>query len=213
MATDVRNRRDDLARILDEWTPAWERAQVFPVRYPCTEDEYLSLDSQRLVEYADGFLEILPMPATQHQLILAFLFKALDARVMAGRLGRVLFAPLKVRTGEGKVREPDILFMKREHARRVRSHLWEQPDLVMEIVSENNRRHDLETKRDEYARAGIPEHWIVDPEEATITVFVLKRRRRAYAEPGVFHKGERAASTVVPGFGVDVTEVFSQEAF
>ncbi len=86
----------------------------------------------------------------------------------------------------------------------------QRPDLVMEVVSENNRRHDLVTKRDEYAEAGIPEYWIVDPQEGTITVYVLRPRRKTYAEHGVFAKGTHATSLVLPGFEVNVTTALEQ---
>ena len=49
----------------------------------------------------------------------------------------------------------------------------------------------------------------MDPEEETITVLVLKPRRKTYAEHGTFPKGERAASKLLPGFSVDVTEALS----
>lgn len=81
---------------------------------------------------------------------------------------------------------------------------------MIEIVGEWNRRHDLVTKRDESARAGIPESWLVDPEEGTITVFVLKPRKESYVEHGVFRKGERAASRLLAGFSVEVTETLEQ---
>ncbi len=81
----------------------------------------------------------------------------------------------------------------------------------MEIVSESNRPHDLVTKRDEYARAGIPEYWIVDPEQETITIFVLKPRRKTYVEHGAFRKGQRAPSKLLPGFTVDVTAAITQK--
>ncbi len=100
--------------------------------------------------------------------------------------------------------------MRSDHAARISNAYWERPDLVMEIVSENNRRHDLVTKRDEYARAGIPEYWIVDLEEETITVLVLKSRRKSYIEHGTFAKGTRATSKILPGFSVDVKETFSR---
>jgi Uma2 family endonuclease len=210
MATEVRSALEELIHDLSEWTPEREEAQTFPVRYPCTEEEYLALDSNLLLEFADGFIEVLPMPTTYHQRIVAFLYNALNALVTAQQLGEVLFAPLQVRIRKGKQREPDLVFMRSEHADRIRDKYWERPDLVMEIVSENNRRHDLVTKRDEYARAGIPEYWIVDPEEETITVLVLKPRRKTYVEHGTFAKGTRATSKILPGFSVDVTETFSR---
>jgi Uma2 family endonuclease len=212
MATEVRSSLEEIARVLDEWTPEWESAQVFPVRYPCSEEDYLAQEYNRLLEYVDGFIEILPMPTVEHQMILAFLYKALDAWVVARSLGIVLFAPLSVRIREGKLREPDVIFMNTEGARRAGNNYWERPDLVMEVVSERNRRHDLVTKRGEYAEAGIPEYWIVDPEEETITVFVLRPRRKTYVAHGVFRKGEQASSKVLPGFAVDVTAALTQKA-
>jgi Uma2 family endonuclease len=208
MATEVRNSLEDVIRDLSERWPEWEDGQVFPVRYPCTEKEYLALDFNILLEFADGFLEVLPMPTTYHQRVSLFLLNALYAWITAGQLGEVLYAPLKVRLRKGKIREPDLLFMKSEHAARIRNQYWTRPDLVIETVSPKNRRHDLVTKRDEYAEAGIPEYWIVDPEEKTITVLVLKSRAKTYTEHGTFAQGTRATSKVLPGFSVDVTETF-----
>jgi Uma2 family endonuclease len=210
MATDVRGSQEELLEELSGWTPEREKAQTFPVRYPCTEEEYLALDSNRFLEFADGFLEVLPMPTTYHQRLVAYLFKILDVWVVAGQLGEVLFAPLKVRIRKGMYREPDLVFMKSDHAARISNAYWERPDLVMEIVSENNRRHDLVTKKDEYSQAGIPEYWIVDPEEETITVLALKSKKKTYIEQGTFAKGTRATSKILPGFWVDVTETFSR---
>jgi Uma2 family endonuclease len=211
MATDVRISLEQLAPDLANWTPEWQAAQVFPVRYPCTEEEYIALVAVRHLEYADGFVEVLPMPSIVHQLILSFLFRQLHTFVAARTLGTVVTSGYRVRIRRGKFREPDVLFIKREHASAIGMNFCTKIDLAMEVVSEDNRRHDLVTKRDEYAQAGIPEYWIVDPEEETITVFVLKPRRKTYVEHGTFRKGERAESKVLPGFSVDVTETFSQK--
>jgi Uma2 family endonuclease len=211
MATAVRSSLERLAPEVANWTPEWEAAQVFPVRYPCTEEEYLALDGNIRLEYADGFLEVLPVPTIFHQLILFFLCRQLHAFVVARNLGTVVPAGYRVRIRAGKHREPDVLYISSKHRSRIGKDFCTKADLVMEIVSEHNRRHDLVTKRDEYARAGIPEYWIVDPEEETITIFVLMPRRKTYVEHGVFQKGDRAASKVLPGFSVDVTETFSQQ--
>lgn len=211
MAAEVRSSLEELNRVLAEWTPEWDEAQVFPVRYPCSEEEYLAQEYNRLLEYVDGFIEVLPMPTIEHQMIVAFLYDTLKAWVIARRLGIVLFAPLSVRIRAGKFREPDLVFMNAGGARRAGKNYWERPDLVMEVVSERNRLHDLVTKRHEYAEARIPEYWIVAPEEETITVFILGPRRKTYVEHGVFRKGEQAASKVLPGFGVDVTAALTQK--
>jgi Uma2 family endonuclease len=81
-------------------------------------------------------------------------------------------------------------------------------DLAVEVVSpgEENRERDIETKRTEYARAGIQEYWIVDPATDTISVLVLERGN--YVEQGVYRAGAKAPSILLPGFEVDVSEVF-----
>ena len=56
---------------------------------------------------------------------------------------------------------------------RIHEKFWEGADLVMEVVSDDDRRRDVVTKRLEYAKAGIAEYWIVDPQQATITVLKL----------------------------------------
>jgi Uma2 family endonuclease len=89
---------------------------------------------------------------------------------------------------------------------------WDTADLVMEVVSDDNRDHDLKTKRCEYALAGIPEYWIVDPRNSTITILVHSRRaeKKSYIIHGRFAPGAMATSKTLPGFEVDVTATFSQ---
>ena len=53
--------------------PTWEVTEFFPRQGEWTEAEYLAFESNRLVELADGHLEVLPMPTLTHQLIVKFL--------------------------------------------------------------------------------------------------------------------------------------------
>ena len=190
-------------------TPAWEIAYLFPAQGTWSEDEYLALSGNRLVEFSDGTVEVLPMPTQLHQLILAFLFRALSDHVARTDEGTVLPSALRVRLWPGKFREPDVVFMRRANDARRTDEFWIGADLVMEVVSGDvkDRRRDLVTKRDEYARAGIPEYWIVDPDTRSITVLTLSGE--GYGEHGVFKEGQEATSTVLPGFSIDVTRVFA----
>jgi Uma2 family endonuclease len=189
----------------------WEIARLFPAQGDWSEDEYFALDSNHFVEYSDGYLEFLPMPTIFHQLILQYLFMRLETFVIANELGIVIISGYKVRLRARKYREPDILFIKEAHRSGIKKQYCEKADLVIEVVSEKNRRHDIKEKRMEYALAGIPEYWIIDPEEELITVLVLKSRQKIYAEFGTFRKGELAASKLLRGFTVDVTTTLSQK--
>jgi Uma2 family endonuclease len=182
--------------------PAWDVARLFPEQGAWSEEEYLALGGNRLVEFSDGHVEVLPMPTTSHQLIVAFLYHALRGFVMARAAGTVLFAPLRVRLWPGKFREPDIVFIAAAHASRIGEAFWEGADLVMEVVSDDDRRRDLETKRREYAQAGIAEYWIVDPQQGQITV--LRLDGTVYTIHGEFAAGTQATSHLLPGFSVEV---------
>jgi len=190
--------------------PAWDIALLYPLQGSWTEDDYLGLGTNRLVEFSDGCIEVLPMPTKFHQRLVRALFLLLQQFVAEGKLGEVFFAPLPVRLWQGKFREPDIVFVRPE-----RPEYRGQPegaDLVIEVVSEGapNRQRDIETKPAEYARAGIPEYWIVDPELSRITVLVLDGDQ--YREHGVFTIEDTATSVLLAGFAVSVRDLFADAA-
>lgn len=192
---------------VETFEPTWEIAHLFPAQGTWSEEEYLAWNTNRLMEFSHGYVEVLPMPTQSHQLIVLGLYRALQAFVEAHRLGMVLVAPLRVRLWPGKYREPDVVFMLAEHDSRRHEQFWETPDLVMEVVSEENRYLDLEVKRREYAQAGIPEYWVVDPAQARITILRLEGTQ--YALHGEFECGTQATSALLEGFAVDVMAVLT----
>ena len=89
---------------------------------------------------------------------------------------------------------------------RCQDRYWLGADLALEVVSPDDPTRDLVEKRTDYAEAGIPEYWIVDPRNETVTVLVLMGD--AYVEHASCKRGESAASPLLQGFAVDVAEVF-----
>lgn len=183
-------------------------ARLFPPQGQWTEDAYLALpESNYLVELSDGEL-IMMSPATEtHQRVLMALFLKMHAFIEAEKLGTIRFAPLPVRLWPDKIRKPDILFVSNEHADRIGEKFYGPPDLVVEVVSPSTRHADRVEKFTEYAAAGIPEYWLVDPEDQTVEVFTLQER--AYVLEIKVELGESARSQVLEGFSVPVDEVFS----
>ena len=186
----------------------WETARLFPAQGHWSEEEYLALDINHLIELSHGRLEILPTPTQSHQLLVIALFELLRNFVREGQLGTVLLAPMRVQLWPGKFREPDILFMRTENDDRRSDRFWEGADLVMEVVSPDDPERDKVIKRREYAQAGIPEYWIVDPTESSITVLTLQGQE--YALHGEFGSGETATSVLLDRFTVEVAAVFSE---
>jgi Uma2 family endonuclease len=186
---------------------AWAVAQDVSLEGDLSEEDYLALTTNHLLEYTHGTLEAPPMPTKSHQRLVAALFRLLTAYLAVSPRGEALFAPYRVQLWPGKFREPDIIFLLTEHASRFGDDYARGADLVVEVVSPDDRRRDLETKRSEYAQAAIPEYWIVDPEMQRITVLTLADAE--YAVHGEFGAGDQATSLLLPGFTVDVAALFA----
>lgn len=191
--------------------PAWEIAKLFPPQHQWTINDYLDLDARTnyLIEFSHGSVEVLPMPSLQHQRITRALFHLLFLFVQRHQLGEVFFSPTKVRLWEGKIREPDVLFIANAHVQQSTAQWFEQIDLAMEVVSPDDPARDLEIKRREYALARIPEYWIVDPRTREILVLTLGDANW-YQVHGVFAAGDVATSALLAGFSLAVDDVFAE---
>jgi len=86
---------------------------------------------------------------------------------------------------------------------------WTGADLVVEVVSSDDPKRDLEVKRHEYAQAGISEYWIVDPRNSTIAVLKLETPGPPYVEAGVYEPGQTAMSVLLEGLTIDVEAMFA----
>jgi Uma2 family endonuclease len=144
------------------------------------------------------------MPTDHHQVILLFLYEVLRSFLLRTG-GKVLVAPIRLQIRAGKQREPDIILVRDATDPRRQNRYWLGADLVVEIVSPDDPERDTRAKRTDYAEAGIPEYWIVNPQGTTITV--LQLAGAIYAEHGVFRRGEIATSVILDGLHVSVDEV------
>ncbi|MCC7335797.1 MAG: Uma2 family endonuclease [Pirellulaceae bacterium] len=189
--------------------PAWEVTQFFPPQGQWRESDFLRIHTNKMAELVNGRLEILPMPTWRHQCIVKQISLALQAYITERQLGgEVLFAPLPSPLFPGTIREPDILYVRPENIPSDIVDYPDQLDLVMEIVSEGSeaRKRDYVDKRLDYARAGITEYWIVDPEFTRITVLSLEGNDyRVHCE---CNAGDTAHSAMFADFTIAVDDVF-----
>jgi Uma2 family endonuclease len=89
--------------------------------------------------------------------------------------------------------QPDFLLVRTERASIFENgRINGVPDLIIEVLSPSHPGLDTTTKRAAYARAGVPEYWIVRPETRDIMV---------YSQPDV-NFGDFARLIVVPSDGV-----------
>jgi len=141
---------------------------------PYTYDEYAELeDDGNRYELVDGRLELMTSPLTEHQLISAELQRALYDT--CGDQYVILNAPIDLILSEYEVRQPDLILIRRERFHEVvgRRGIAGIPDVVAEILSPSMRKRDKRDKLIKYARYGIPEYWVIDPDSKSLEQYVL----------------------------------------
>jgi Uma2 family endonuclease len=176
------------------------------VRY--TYNDYLLLPEDKRFEILDGELYMVAAPNTKHQRVSRRLEVALIQHIEEGCLGEIFDAPYDVILSEEDVVQPDILFVRKERSTVIgEANLKGSPDLVIEILSPGTRSKDLELKRKTYARFGVQEYWIVDPEEETAEVLVWSEI--GYVTAGTYGKSDSLSSPLLPNLNLPLSEIFA----
>jgi Uma2 family endonuclease len=171
--------------------------------------EYANLEEAggERIELMRGRLLREPAPGGIHGVVLLELLHALHAHVRAHALGRVLVETGVRYPGEPPtVRRPDIAFIAADRLPpSPPASFWSAvPDLVIEIVSPNDRWTAIQEKLQTDLDAGVRAVWIVDPRVRTLTI------HRSAAAPRVFHSDDTLdAGDIVDGFTLRVGELFA----
>src|SRR5215216_1554045 len=76
----------------DDAEPVWKIATLFPAQGAWSEEDYLELETNHLIEYSHGYIEVLPMPTELHQDIVLMLYELLKQYVKPRALGKILLA-------------------------------------------------------------------------------------------------------------------------
>lgn len=113
-------------------------------------------------------------------------------------LGKVYGSRVAFRLDDENAPEPDIAFVGKNNLHRVkRGRVHGPPDLAVEIVSPDSIERDYQKKRQKYEEEAVPEYWIVDEIEETVTLLRLGadgKYREVKPRKGEHH------STVLKGF-------------
>lgn len=183
-------------------------------RLRMTYDEFLAwADEDVHAEWVDGEVIVHMPPKERHQNILTFLLTLLRLFVDFFQLGKVLTAPFEMKLSpRGPAREPDILFVVREHLDRLTEERLAGPaDLVIEVISEDSVARDRVKKFHEYEAAGVREYWMIDsrPGRESAEFWVLDQEGEYQPAPisddGVYR------SAVLPGFWLRVDWLWVEE--
>jgi len=184
-----------------------EAQPEYDVRY--TYADYLQWDDDVRRELIDGVPYLMAAPSFRHQEILINLI-LLFGNFLKGKQCKVLAAPLDVRlnpdTFDDTVVQPDIIIIC-DRSIIDDTGCKGVPDMVVEILSPSTARYDKTLKFNTYLRAGIREYWIIDPNDETLAVHILKDSNyitHAYAND------EAVPVYVLEGCTIDLKEVFEE---
>lgn len=174
-----------------------------------TVDDYNALtDEYPRYELLEGELIEMVSPTSRHQILSKNLFKILDSFCEDKDLGQVFFAPLDVTLSRHVVVQPDLLFIaKARLPQLVGERITGAPDLVVEILSPATSTRDFNQKRKIYARYGVPEYWIIDPDDETVEIQRLQGK--VLSTLGIYEKGQKFTSPTFKGLTVAVGKIFA----
>ena len=173
------------------------------------DDIYALPDGQR-AELIDGRMYMMTPPRRIHQEIVSQLTKVIGQYIDAhdGKC-KVYPAPFAVflNQDDRNYVEPDISVICDRN--KLDAHGCKgAPDMVIEILSPSNRRHDRLVKLDLYQRAGVREYWIVSPEAQTVEVILLEDGR--FIIQGFYEKNDIAKVHALEGCFVELCKVFAE---
>ncbi len=177
--------------------------------------DYFATPEGERWELIDGVLyHMAAAPNIKHQTASGNLFFIVGSHVRRRRLGLLLSAPCAVLLpGESAV-EPDLLFVSAERRQILTERACEgPPDLVVEILSPSNQAHDLERKRELYARHGIPEYLILEPNEENVLALadpIINAGEGAYRSERLYRPGDVLTIAAIPGLAIAVSDIFAE---
>ncbi len=181
--------------------------QIHPMTYLDRERslEGISADDSRGFELLGGEEVVCPSPSIAHQRVSGNTVRVIDRFNEAQHLGDLFTAPTDVRLTAYDVVVPDLCFVLNERRAIIGAKAIEgAPDLVVEIISPSNKRHDQVRKFALYATSGVREYWLIDIEARRLTIYTL-RDGQYQAEP---ERVGTVASVVLSGLVVTVSSLF-----
>jgi len=82
------------------------------------------------------------------------------------------------------------------------------PDLAIEILSPTTSQRDRRAKKALYARSGVTEYWIVDPDTQSVEVYKLTAR--GYRWVKTYSNKETLLSPLLPGLEIPLKKIFQR---
>lgn len=173
-----------------------------------TYEDYQQMpDDRTRKQIIGGDLYVTAAPSPPHQRLVVRLVSILSPHARDRGLGEILVSPVDVVLSQTDVVQPDIVFVAAANQRIVGdAAIQGAPDLVVEVLSPSTLKLDRERKLDLYARAGIPEYWIADPDSRAVEIYRLVGG--AYHLEGRITEGDVIRSDLFPELAIGLNSLW-----
>jgi len=161
-------------------------------------------------EIIDGVAYAMSAPNTEHQRISMFLSGKFFV-YLEGKTCQPFAAPYDVRLfykedeSDNTVVQPDLIVVC-DQKKLGKEGCRGAPDLVIEILSPSNTAIEMNRKLNIYRKAGVPEVWIIDPEEKQDDVYHLVDNRYVH---NILRIGDTLKSPQFPDLEIPLVDLFS----
>jgi Uma2 family endonuclease len=164
-------------------------------------------ETNKIVELIEGEVVVSPSATSQHQGVVGNIFEALSRWAKATGAGKVFVAALDVHLAWDTVLQPDVLFIATARLGILRGKVHGAPDLVVEVLSPGTAAYDRGDKMRLYERHGVPEYWIADADARRVERY--EAGPKGFRLAHMFAEGEVLVSALLPGFEVQVKDIFA----
>ncbi len=137
---------------------------------------YKNLPEGTHVQLIENKLIMSPAPVDKHQVLLLEISADILFHLRQNKIGEIRISPYDVYLDGNNAFQPDILFVLNENLMKIKKNgLYGSPDLVIEILSPTNAWYDKTEKKEVYARCGVSEYWLIDPQDNSSIGYTLTK--------------------------------------
>lgn len=192
----------NLRELIDELERAWHEEQQRRHQF------WADVDESVKAEFILGEIVYHSPIYGRHWMASTQITRRLLPYVYDKKLGMVGYEKVMIRLTRNDY-EPDICFWNNEKAADFgpKQSAFPAPDFVVEILSDSTKDRDYGLKKDDYARHGVREYWIVDTEAQTVEQYLLSGTDYQLAQK---LKDGLLTSDVITGFTIGVKDIFSE---
>lgn len=178
--------------------------------------DYLKWQFEERVELIKGYIfKMSPAANRVHQEVVGAIHIEIGV-FLSKKQCKVYIAPFDVRFPRKSKNDKDIVTVLQpdicvvcDPAKLDEHGCLGAPDLVVEVLSPGNSKKEIKNKFNIYEESGVREYWIVDPIRQTLQINKLVDGR--YHSMRALTAGDIVTTEILPGFSMDLTDIFPEE--